>query len=233
VSHEHQELSAACLQNALQLQRAARLLYRHSYFPAAFALGVTADEEIAKSILFVIANTDASLLPGLDRLLHNHRAKQALIRFVALLADMLGPAFRGVHRESRKIRSQAPDTPRDVFMDRVRQEALRIMKARGRRRRSSLDKVALLVDDIQATKNNCLYAGLSATRAVSTPQRVASKALTKAYLAALDNRVFFFTHMVLGNVENGTVELDSEARILISSSWQRFSARFKRRRKES
>ena len=101
------KLAAASLRNPSDLQGAARLLYRNGHFPPALALTVIADEELAKSILFVVANTEPSLLPGLGRVLRNHRDKQAPVAWVVRFADS---APLGVESRQAK-RIETPSVP--------------------------------------------------------------------------------------------------------------------------
>jgi len=149
---------------------------------------------------------------------------------MAVYADGIGPAFRAVRRESQRIRKEAPDTSREALLTQIQERALRVIGERGRRRRTPLDHQAMLVGDIQTTKNNCFYVGIDANGDVVLPRKVATKEFAKTYLGALDNRVVFYTHLVAANVKNGKMNLDQDTRELIAEMWAHFSARFRKRR---
>jgi hypothetical protein len=143
----------------------------------------------------------------------------------------VGPALRAVARTTSRTRKEAPSASKDEVKVLAQEEAIRVIKARVRRRRTNLDRAALLsAGDIQATKNNCLYVGHDRNGRPTVPVRVATRPFAKAYLAALDNRLHFYTFLVLGNVKKGVLELDDTDRRLIADAWRTFAARFRPRR---
>ena len=185
------------------------------------ALAVVADEELAKAILFVIAMSDPSLLPGLEGLVLLHRPKQGVARFAALLARLVAPALREVSRIAGQIRrgkvNTGDKTPKEYMQD----AALSILREQGKARPTSHERTAILHGaDVQTLKNACLYVDLRTNGAVSTPTKAARpKAMVDAYLAALRDRVLFFTYMVIGNVKKGQLTLTSGERKSISDAW--------------
>ena len=232
-SDQYGKLAPAALINMTQLRDAARVLYRHGYFPSAVALAVIADEEMAKAILFLVAGSEPSRLPGLDWVLRNHRAKQALVAWFARVADAMGPALRVFMREVSKSRKgKARGDTDQPDLQPLYDEFFKVFSARGRRRQTDVEKQAVLaVGDIQATKNNCLYVGLDEDGVLSAPQRVANRKLAKAYLASLDNRLLFINHMIVGNVKNGRLHPDIRGEV-IERSWRLFLSQIRRSRNQ-
>ncbi len=165
--------------------------------------------------------SDPTLLPGLGRLVLLHRPKQGVARVTALLARIVAPALREVSRIARQVRRGKPDTgdknPKEYMQD----AALRILRERGHSNPNSHERIAILRGaDVQALKNACLYVDLRSDGAVNTPSKAARpKATVDAYLAALRDRILFFTYMVIGNVKKGHLTLTPSERKLISDAW--------------
>lgn len=219
------DLAAACHQNAHSLLLDAQHLLKGGRAPRALALAIVADEELAKAVLFIIAKSYPRLFPGLERVVLDHRAKQAVVRFGELYAgSAVGAAMREGMRIAGEIRSGRLDTAGETPADYVYKRTLRAALSQAKNP-PELTKYS----DLQATKNSCFYVDLGADGAITEPSAVATPGAVERYVSELADRFLAFSWVVVGNIKSGTLLLSDFDQGHIRAAWQRLRRRGSRK----
>jgi AbiV family abortive infection protein len=198
-------VALACARNALSLHKEATLLLTNGYRARAFALGVIADEELAKALLYnAAAAVGKDRLPHFDRVVTTHKPKQGLAHFTARLVPPINRAVQEAYRLGILEARGELDTGGIPAKEYAIAKAIdRIGTAPDRQLRDFI-----LEPNIQELKNRALYVDHSTSGNVAVPEESAPAAGDlKDYLESIYTRgtviSFYLTKLDTRDMDEG------------------------------